>query len=290
MPRRLIVYSDPGGAKPCLALAARWAEASEVKTCADRVYRFSDGFGVQVQICRASDWRSIIADFKPTSIFTGTSYTSRLELHFLAEAVRRRIPTAAFVDHYTKFRERFTLDGADVFPDEIHVLDAKAQRLALGAGLPADRIRITGNPYHEYLKTWKSKMSAEDLLQRIGLSSADVPLFLFAPDPLSNAGGATKFGTDESCIVALLLKAIDMQNQPVRLIIKPHPNQNIAMLEKTASEIDTHGRCQVMLAPPESDAYVNELIHQSDLVVGIFSSIILEAELLKRERCGCFAV
>ena len=144
--RRLIVFSDPGGAKPCLSLAKKWQDSDELLVCSDRQYAFFETFEIPVRYCRGEDAHAIFQEFQPDFLYSGTSYTSRIELDFVCEAKKRGIHTASFVDHYTGFDVRFGTAEARILPDEIHVLDEKAAALAREAGLPERRIRITGNP------------------------------------------------------------------------------------------------------------------------------------------------
>ena len=133
--RRLIVFSDPGGAKPCLSLAKNWQASDELLVCSDRQYAFFETFVIPVRQCRGEDARAIFDEFRPDSLLTGTSYTSRIEMDFVHEAAKRGIPSASFVDHYTGFDVRFGTAEARIFPDEIHVIDEKAAALARELGL-----------------------------------------------------------------------------------------------------------------------------------------------------------
>ena len=275
---RLIVFSDPGGAKPCLSLAKKWQESDELLVCSDRQYAFFKTFGIPVRQCRGEDAHAIFQEFQPDSLYSGTSYTSRIELDFLREAAKRGIPSASFVDHYTGFDVRFASDVARILPDEIHVLDEKAASLAREAGLPESRIRITGNPYHEFLRCWQSQLSKEEVFQQLGIPVSDAEIILFAPDPLSNAGGAEKFGTDEVAILGLLLEALGETGKPIQLLIKAHPNQSMDYLKTGLKNLPKN--VEVHLVPPEKDALLNNLIQLADLVAGMFSSLLVEAELL----------
>jgi hypothetical protein len=276
--RRLIVFSDPGGAKACLALAKRWLESDEVLVCSDREYAFFEMFGVRVRHCKGLDAPAIFAEFKPENLYTGTSYTSRIEMDFVGEAAKRGIPSASFVDHYTGFDVRFGFGEARIFPDEIHVLDEKAASLAREAGLPESRIRITGNPYHEFLRSCKSQLTKEEVFQQLGIPVSEAKTILFAPDPLSNAGGADKFGADEVAILVVLLKALGEIGKPTQLLIKAHPNQSMEYLKTGLKNVPKN--VEVHLVPAEKDALLNDLIQHANLVAGMFSSLLIEAELL----------
>lgn len=276
--RRLIVFSDPGGAKPSLSLAKKWQDADELLVCSDRQYAFFETFGIPVRQCRGEDAHAIFQEFQPDSLYSGTSYTSRIELDFLREAAKRGIPSASFVDHYTGFDVRFGFGEVRIFPDEIHLLDHKAASLALEAGLPESRIRITGNPYHGFLRSRQSQLTKEEVFQQLGIPVSEAKTILFAPDPLSNAGGAEKFGTDEVAILVVLLEALGETEKPIQLLIKAHPNQSMDYLKTGLKNLPRN--VEVHLVTSEKDALLNDLIQHADLVAGMFSSLLIEAELL----------
>jgi ADP-heptose:LPS heptosyltransferase len=282
--RRLIVFSDPGGAKPCLSLAKKWQASDELLVCSDRQYAFFESFESPVRYCRGEDAHAIFQEFQTDFLYSGTSYTSLIELDFICEAKRRGIHTASFVDHYTGFDVRFGTEEARILPDEIHVLDEKAAALAREAGLPERRIRITGNPYHEFLCSWRTRLTKEQVFQKLEIPRSDAKTILFAPDPLSNAGGAEKFGTDEVAILALFLEALGETGKPIQLLIKAHPNQSMEYLKTGLKNVPKN--VEVHLVPAQKDALLNDLIQQTDLVVGMFSSILLEAELLGKKSLG----
>jgi len=282
--RRLIVFSDPGGAKPCLSLAKKWQDSDELLVCSDRQYAFFETFEIPVRYCRGEDAHAIFEEFQPDSLYSGTSYTSRIELDFICEAKKRGIHTASFVDHYTGFDVRFGTAEARILPDEIHVLDEKAAALAREAGLPERRIRITGNPYHEFLGSWRSRLTKEQVFQKLEIPLSDAKIILFAPDPISNAGGAEKFGTDEVAILKLFLESLGEAGRPIQLLIKAHPNQSMEYLKSGLKNVPKN--VELHLVPAEKDALLNDLIQQTDLVLGMFSSILLEAELLGKKSLG----
>jgi len=278
--RRLIVFSDPGGAKPCLALANKWLQNHDILVCSDREFSFFECFRIKVRKCLTDQADTVIEEFAPDSIYTGTSYSSDLELAFLAKGRERGIPTSAFVDHYTQFRSRFVLGDDLILPDEIHVLDERAYKMALGAGLPQDRIHITGNPYHDYLRRWTTSTSRSDLWIKLGFVDSPGPVLLFAPDPLSNVGGIDKFGSDERLIFRYLIDALEEIGGPIQLVIKAHPNQNIEYLKSELDNRNNKVGIRCFIVGPEIDSALNDLIVRSDLVIGMFSSLIVEAEIL----------
>jgi len=278
--RRLIVFSDPGGAKPCLAIANRWQENQDVLVCSDREFSFFESFRVKVRKCLSDQATKVIEEFRPDFIYTGTSYSSDLELTFLAKGRERRIPTASFIDHYTQFRSRFILGDDLILPDEINVLDDRAYQLAVGDGLPKDRIRITGNPYHAYLRGWRSNLSRKDLWKKLGFMESPDPVLLYAPDPLSNVGGIAKFGIDERILLRHLIDALQSIGDPVQVVVKSHPNQNTEYLMNGLDEKTETMNIQCFMAGPEADSVLNDLIVRSDLVIGMFSSLMVEAEIL----------
>jgi len=284
--RRLVVFSDPGGAKPCLSLAKKWRKSDELLVCSDRQYSFFETFGIPVRDCRGNEASAIFDEFRPDSLFTATSYTSRIEMDFVREAVERGIPSASFVDHYTGFDVRFGTGSERLLPAEIHVLDARARVLACEAGLPEEKIRITGNPYHEFLRQWRSQLSREEVFRLLEIPPSGAKTILFAPDPLSNAGGVEKFGTDEVAVLQILLECLGQTGHYFNLLIKAHPNQSLDYLNTGFESVPAN--VQVRLVPATKDFCLNDLIYHSDLVAGMFSSLLSEADVLGRKTLPIF--
>ena len=278
--RRLIVFSDPGGAKPCLALASRWRREHDLKVCSDREYSFYDAFDVIVDRCQLADVAEILDAFKPDLLYTGTSYTSSLETRFIGIAVQRGIKTAAFVDHYTRFKDRFVYETALLLPDEVHVLDKRARDLAIAEGIPEARLTITGNPYHEYLTAWTPHLSRRTLFRKMRVSTPPGFAVLFAPDPITNVGGREKYGIDEGMAFELLLRAAQRVGLSATVFVKPHPNQNLDVLRRVLASVPVVSPLDVRMLAPHADEFLNDILFYSDLVVGIFSNVLAEAELL----------
>ena len=77
----LFVFSDPGGAKPILALLTIIKKnLDDFIIISDRKYDFYNEFELNVQL---PDIASDFENFKPDFLFTGTSYTSKLELKYI---------------------------------------------------------------------------------------------------------------------------------------------------------------------------------------------------------------
>ena len=94
--RGLFVFSDPGGAKPILALVY----LNRIKNCkliSDRHYDFFSDFNLNVEAYELEKEYSIINEYKPDYIFTATSYTSNIELKFISMS-RTNINTSINID------------------------------------------------------------------------------------------------------------------------------------------------------------------------------------------------
>ncbi|NDB36685.1 MAG: hypothetical protein EB023_15400, partial [Flavobacteriia bacterium] len=120
--------------------------------------------------------------------------------------------------------------------------------------------------------------SKQEVFKQLGIPLSTAKTILFAPDPLSNAGGAKKYGTDEVAILVDFLKVLGEIEEPILLLLKAHPNQSIEYLKNGLQSTPNNVRC--FLIPPQHDVHLNELIQHSHLVVGIFSNLLVEAECL----------
>jgi hypothetical protein len=270
--RGVFVFSDPGGAKPVLALVKSLEhQLTDFLILSDREYGFFKDFGLEV--IKPSSSKNEIEDFNPDFIFTGTSYTSKIELNYLKEGKKRNVQTYAFVDHWTNIRERFNNDGEEILPDKICVIDDKAKQIGISQGLEDSRILIIGNPFQDYLRSWHPSISKELFFSTMGINVGNRRVLVFAPDPLSNVNGAEKFGFDETTVMDELASLIDAILVKYIFVFKPHPNQDMSRLNQQLLE-------KIVIAKQDVDN--NSLIYYSDVIMGFFSSYLIEAQIMNK--------
>jgi len=270
--RILFVFSDPGGAKPILALITNLG-LTDYKVVSDRRYSFYTDFDIPV-CAPAQTPEADISEFLPSLVFTGTSYTSQIELNYLRVSKDMQIATVSFIDHWTNLSKRFiNAGGTAVLPDEIWVVDDAAASKGVSEGLLAETLKVSGNPYHVWLAAWKPSLTRSRFLTGLGLN-ADLKYVLYVPDPLTNS--PDNYGFDELNATQALVDFLKNNRDALmarKVLLKPHPNQQV---ESLASEVDASP--DMMLIPAETD--MNTCIYYSDLVIGFFSSALIEARIM----------
>lgn len=268
----LFVFSDPGGAKPLLALAEKYTESIVVS---DREHPFYKDFKVQVHIA-VSNYEKIINQHAPHLVVTGTSYRSDIEKKFHQLCAQINTPCYAFIDHWTSMRLRFEQpDGSLLIPDKICVLDDRARQLAIAAGIPAEKTVVSGNPYHTWLAHWKPNISKQDFLEQAAIGNTRANLLLYAPDPLSNVNGKETFGFDEIEATQQLSKAFDSGDlRHWVLLIKAHPNQS----KEAIRQFIDNKACYLLT----DEIDTNTALYYADAVLGFFSNILIEASILNK--------
>lgn len=274
----LFVFSDPGGAKPCLALRSELHDR-KLLSVSDRVHAFYENFSNKVLMFNGLP-ETYFNDFKPDLVFTGTSYTSDIEQKFIKKAKLIGIPCWSFVDHWTSLKQRFLTETGELnFPDQIWVIDQQAKELAIEEGIEHDRLYISGNPYHKWLINWKPKITKEAFLKNNGIDECKQKIIVIAPDPLSNVNGRSVYGFDEISALSTIKLLIEQQwgkTTHFLFLIKAHPNQNRERLNRVIEGCDF-----LRILPADTDA--NECIHFADLIIGFFSSFLLEAKIMNKE-------
>ncbi|MBX7046500.1 MAG: CDP-glycerol glycerophosphotransferase family protein [Ignavibacteria bacterium] len=274
----LFAFSDPGGAKPILALIEE-SEIENYLVVANRSYPFYKDFKSEVKVI-SNKPEDIIKSFKPDLIFTGTSYPSDFDKQFIKLALENGIECYSFVDHWTNMNLRFRLDKeTQLQPDQIWMIDERAKKIAIENNFDESKIFISGNPYHRWLKKWKPVVSKNDFLKSINLENSGSKLILFAPDPLTNINGKEKYGFDELTALADFINIFASNKQNLseyKILIKAHPNQKKEEIEKIIINKENF----ILL---NDNIDTNTSIYYSDLVVGFFSSLLLEAEILNKK-------
>lgn len=275
----LFVFSDPAGAKAVLAQAYFLQKEnllSDFRIISDRRYNFYEDFKLEVLTYKENE-ELLLKSFKPDFVFTGTSYTSKIELKFIKQALSQNIFTIAFIDHWTNFRSRFVWNEEIIYPDEIWVIDEEAKKLALEEGLDAKIIQVKGNPYYNFLRNWKPDIQRETFLENLGFSKY-TRYILYVPEPLSQVGGIEKFGFDEFEVLEQIISELSEEyflDSKNFLLIKLHPNQNKDIFIQRLRQISSSLQIQIL-----EDANINLLMLYADEVVGLFSNALIEGKLI----------
>lgn len=265
------VFSDPGGAKPILSFLSLFSPNQYI-VVSDRNFDFYNLFNIDVIVIKRINI-NLLNDFKPDYIFTGTSYRSQIELQHLSYAKRKNISTFSYVDHYSKIKERFKFNNRFIYPDNILFIDNKAKKLAKNLNLDKfSKLHIFQNYYIKFLNNWKPKLNKNDLYEKFNVNKKN-KIILYAPDPLSNLNWKEKYGFDETHLWNILSDIINTNFNNITVAIKLHPNQNIKYLKNT---IKTNPISSIIFVNEE---YLLDMFCISEIIVGIFSSILIEANI-----------
>jgi hypothetical protein len=178
----LLVAHDAGGAE----LVAAWARLNGLEDCAcvaegpaQRVFAATAvrPMDRDTALARLGEFRMVV---------TGTSWGSDLEKRFHARAAALGVRSAAYLDHWTDYQERFTSGGRLVLPMEIWVADEHAAALATAA-FPGHPVQLAGNWYlEEIVAQVRAREAASAPSARGGRA-------LFVSEPLADAA-ARKHG------------------------------------------------------------------------------------------------
>jgi len=98
---------------------------------------------------------------RASALLSGTGWGSDVEHRARRLAKKRRIPSAAVVDHWVNYRDRFQRLGEEVLPDEIWVTDDYALDLA-GKEFADVRVQLKPNLYLEEQLADAPPLDADD--------------------------------------------------------------------------------------------------------------------------------
>jgi hypothetical protein len=172
-----------------------------------------------------------------TSVLCGTSWQSELEFDALGLARELGKPSAAFIDHWVNYPDRFVRRGVQHLPGEIWVGDEIAETLAKAqfATLPVRRVE---NPYFEDVR-------AQLVAYPPRVREASDPIsVLYVCEPVSahalrRYGDARHFGYLETEAMRFFLANLGAFAQPVAAIrIRPHPAEPADKYAWVSTEFD----------------------------------------------------
>lgn len=167
-------------------------------------------------------------------------------------------------------KEKYNLNEY-ILPKNIFVMDEYAQQAMIKEGIPAKYIKVTGQPYFEHFINQHKKPTSHN-------RNNEKLTWLFASEPITTVYGKEKgldlYGYTEQSILYAICNAInEIPNNTIELIIKPHPRESTEVYSKICNQFNF-----ISLISLDSV----EAILQSDAVLGMSSTLLLEAALLNR--------
>lgn len=147
----LVVSHDAGGANILASLVKKYVSdfnwKGYIKGPAVKIFKDKNANYAR----QGLDINRVLESEKPDLILTGTSWASNIEIDFIRHAKKKGIKTAAFLDHWCNYRERFGYpeEWKKNVPDIVFVGDRWAYAIALRNDFPKNRLRHVENPYFE---------------------------------------------------------------------------------------------------------------------------------------------
>ena len=155
------------------------------------------------------------------SLLCGTSWQSTLEFEAIGAARRRGLPSAAFLDHWINYTERFQHEGETRLPDELWVGDDFARDRA-EAEFPGSPVRLVGNPFLEDIREEVAKLPLRAGTGALSLLYVSEPVSEFGHMP----GDPSGVGYDEHQALAFCLQRLDRLDPRIaRVVVRPHPSE-----------------------------------------------------------------
>jgi hypothetical protein len=263
------LYAKGTGAARLRDMGIAYSDAAEMGSAADAVSRMA-----------------------PWAVLVGTSENLDTATFGLIAAARLAgIPSVGGVDSAANAAFRFRGHGNDPLahaPDLLLLTDDLARRNFAALGFPEDRIIVCGHPYYDIVRAAGAAMAAEGqevVRTRLFPDAGPRPIVVFLGEisdglnPLQFIKSAdyTLAGRGEvmgrtQVVLEEFLDAVGALDTRPYLVLQPHPKNTEEELGAYYGEFDMVGRGGGAL----------ETVFAADLVVGMSTSLLVEAALLKR--------
>ena len=233
--------------------------------------------------------RQLLRDAGPDVVVSGlVGPKDGLDYRLQRVARELGIATAAVLDAWVHLTERFADPERDdplaYLPDRLGVPDPLTADELAAAGIPRGRMRVTGHPLIDEIKTREAHAEAvrAELRRTLGIREEEM-LIVFFSEPLrwlhEQAGGSGP-GYDELDAFALLREGLSRFGRPAALVVKEHPRR--PSLGAALAEALGESAAYRILAMEDGLARPEDLLLAADVVAGMLSSLLVFAALLGR--------
>jgi hypothetical protein len=215
----------------------------------------------------------LLTSMDAAAVLSGTSLRTDLDGRFWAAARAVGIPSAALLDHWKNYAERFTVDTPfDVLPTVIAVMDNAAERELIALGCPADRVRVTGQPRFDALFGVVDPEGRARARASLGIdASRRVAVFASQPRGLPHDEGG---GFTQADALSAFLDGLQGAAPDALALVKLHP---IEQVEPSARLLSARTGLETRLL---EDGSARELAAAADAFCGMTSIVLLDAALL----------
>ncbi len=157
-------------------------------------------------------------------LLCGTSWQSDLEWRAIGLARKQKKNTAAFLDHWVNYRERFIRNSQEHLPDQIWVGDLDGEKIAREI-FNNTNIKVLPNPYFEEIR-----LQLQTLVSVYEESQGLRVLYVCEPireHALKEYGNERFWGYTEEEALRYFLSNVSKLNRAIsEIVIRPHPSES----------------------------------------------------------------
>lgn len=198
----------------------------------------------------------LFAEHRPSKCVASTSTESKLERAFIRAAHASHVPSAQLIDNWVNYAERFRVAGETLYPDRILTLDEAARERMIREGIPADLIRIIGQPYLEFTLAHQSSGGSRSRI-------------LLLSQPIDRYYQKT-LGYDQWDFMAACLEALRLSGDARPIDVNVHPAEDLAAYEGFLT-----ARGSAAMAMKRAELEYGDYAH----FLGMFTSVLLQGVL-----------
>jgi hypothetical protein len=291
MIKGLFFSRDPGGTNAIIPVAKQIGHGKAIQAV-----NFASSFAIPIweqsglEFTPLPDTLSLqeidflLKSTKPDFVFTGTSDDTTLEGNFWRSAKKLNIITYSIIDHWTRYRERYIVDGVFMPTDFIFTIDQDSKNEMISLGFKEKTVLISGQPHFEKFYGYKPLYSKRQFCETNQLLQKKIILFVsdnISSSFPSNVPHQPTLGFDEHTILQALLYELDLISEfrdEFQLVIKLHPKEP----DDNFSELERSKKIKLPYRIIKGGDNM-ELLYHSDFVIGMFSMLLFEAYLMNKQ-------
>lgn len=305
--RILIVSRDPGGTNAIMPLIDPLRALGNTvivygKDAALSIYRKENIGCSDILDTIPSGTQEQTDDFvrktRPDLIMTGTSSEDFTERRLWKAAGKAGITSFAVLDQWTNYRLRLIPDGGYpmdgnassslILPSFLFIMDEFAQKEICALGVDRERLIVSGQPFFDHIRQTADKLTPqgiEKVRQKL-TGGVGGHLIVFASQPIAsvhrkNGMAEDYWGYTEETVLKSVVECLSKLTEEMAiettLVLRLHPKDESYAYQNALATLPKSIKVVVDRATDSS-----LLLKASDLIIGMFSMLLLEAAILEK--------